>query len=259
MSVPAATRSLRRPAVAALIGRLVRRTDAVAPPDGHDPAGTRNVRINQSSDSVGNFATLRDLTISSNVGLVAIAPGTYRDLTVNGTNNGLILGVAGSSTPAVYIFANLDINGQIEIKVVGPVVITVANEVAFGGRIGNADRPEWTTLKIANGGLNLNGTNSIYGTVVAPNGTVTLNGLDVIQGGLASDQLLLNVQGLVELCHDGRVIVRSGGNGEECTKNHRHDESCRIDPDDDDRDDDHDQDSHDSDLGSSSSRRDGRH
>jgi hypothetical protein len=254
----------------ALIGRLVRRTDAVALPTVATPpasTGTRNVRINQSSDSIGNFATLRDLTITGNVGLVAIAPGTYRDFTVSGNNNGLILGIAGSSTPAVYNFANLDINGQVEIKVVGPVVITVANEVAFGGRIGNADRPEWTTLKIANGGLTLNGTSAVYGTVVVPNGTVTLNGLDVIKGGLAADRLVLNGQGLLKLCRDGRVIGGSGDDDESCSKNHRHDESCRNDRDDDDDDDrdhdgrdgdDDDRDDRDCDRSSSYSRRDSR-
>ncbi len=253
-----------------LIGRLVRRTDAVALPTVAAPpasTGTRNVRVNQTSDSIGNFATLRDLTVSGNVGLVAIAPGTYRDFTVNGSNNGLILGVAGGTTPAVYNFANLDSNGQIEVKVVGPVVITVANEVAFNGRLGNVDRPEWTTLKIASGGLTLNGTSAVYGTVLAPNGTVTLNGLDVIKGGLASDRLVLNGQALVELCKEGRVMGGTGDDSDDdhCTKNHHHDDKCGGDDRDDDDDDDHhsdrdddDRDDEDCDRSSSKSKRNDR-
>lgn len=219
----------------ALIGRLVRRTDAVALPAVATPpssTGTRNVKINKSTDSAGNFATLLDLTITGNVGLVAIAPGTYRDFTVNGSNNGLILGVAGGTTPSVYNFRNLNLNGQIEVKIVGPVVITVANSVAFNGQLGKTDHPEWTTLRIASGGLTLNGTSAVYGTVLAPNGTVTLNGLDVIKGGLASDGLVLNGQALVELCKDGRVI---GG-----TDDNTDDDHDRCDRDDDDRSDDDD-------------------
>lgn len=254
----------------ALIGRLVRRTDAVTLPTVSTPpasTGTRNVRINQASDSIGNFATLRDLTISGNVGLVAIAPGTYRDFTVNGSNNGLVLGVSGGTTPSVYNFANLDLNGQIEVKVVGPVVITVANAVAFNGRLGSADRPEWTTLRIANGGLTLNGTSAVYGTVIAPNGTVTLNGLDVIKGGLASDRLVLNGQALVELCKEGRVIGGTGDDSDDdhCTNNHRHNDKCGGDDRDDDDDDDHhsdrdhdDRDDEDCDRNASKSKRNDR-
>lgn len=190
----------------AVITRLVRRTDPVSLPLVAAPPaaiGTRSVKLNTGSDSVGSFATLRDLTINGSIGLVAIAPGTYHDFTVNGSNNGLILGVAGATEPSVYNFRSLTLNGRTEIKVVGPVLITVADEVAFNGEFGNADHTGWVTLRIADGGLTLNGTSSFFGTVIAPNGAVTLNGLDVLKGGLASDRLVINGQGLVDLCDDG--------------------------------------------------------
>src|SRR5207244_1707224 len=64
----------------ALIGKIVRRTDAVqmpvvaAPPA---PLGTRTVTLNSASDSVGSFATLKNLTLNGNVGTIAVPPGTY--------------------------------------------------------------------------------------------------------------------------------------------------------------------------------------
>ncbi len=230
----------------ALITRLVRRTNPVSLPVVAAPpasTGSRSVKLNKSSDSVGSFATLRDLTINGNIGLVAVAPGTYRDFTVNGSSNGLILGVAGATEPSVYNFRNLALNGRTEVKVVGPVVITVANAVAFNGEFGNADHTGWATLRIADGGLTLNGAASFFGTVIAPNGTVALNGLDVLKGGLASDRLVINGQGLVDLCDgDGspQIDDDDGGGDHDCDRDHGDDddEDCDCDSGDRDHDDD---------------------
>jgi hypothetical protein len=65
----------------AQLGHLVTRTDPTTMPSVAAPpasTGTRDVTINNSSQSPGNFATLRDLTLNGNVGLITVPAGTYR-------------------------------------------------------------------------------------------------------------------------------------------------------------------------------------
>lgn len=68
------------------LGRLVRRTDPVTMPTVAAPpasTGTRSVVINSPGQSVGDFATLRDLTLNGNVGIYSIPSGTYRNFIAN--------------------------------------------------------------------------------------------------------------------------------------------------------------------------------
>ena len=69
------------------LNRLVTRTNAVALPTVAPPpaaSGTRNVTLNQPAQSPGDFATIRDLTLNGNYGLLAVPPGTYRNFPANG-------------------------------------------------------------------------------------------------------------------------------------------------------------------------------
>src|SRR5688572_26202497 len=55
----------------AKLGRVVRRTDAIALPLGNSPpqpTGTRSVTLTNTTESAGDFATLRNLTLSGGVG-----------------------------------------------------------------------------------------------------------------------------------------------------------------------------------------------
>jgi rhamnogalacturonan endolyase len=69
------------------LGRLITRTNAVSlpvvtlPPA---PTGTRITTVNGRNQSVGSFATLKDLTINGNCGDYAIPAGTYGNFIVNG-------------------------------------------------------------------------------------------------------------------------------------------------------------------------------
>ena len=111
------------------------------------PAGTRSVTLNNSSNPVGDWATLRNLTLNSNVGQkIAVPAGAYGDFTASG-GSGFTLGVAGAILPSVYYFQRLTLNSQARIEVTGPVIVVVANSVSVnGGVIGNADHPEWLTF-----------------------------------------------------------------------------------------------------------------
>jgi hypothetical protein len=164
-----------------------------APPQ---PVGTRSVTINNAGQSIGNPATLHDLTLNGNVGQVTVPPGTYGTFTANG-GSGLVLGVAGGLQAVNYNLQNLNLNGNSTLKVVGPVVLTVANGFTANGTVGASNNPAWLQLQVASGGFTLNGGCTVYGLVLAPNGTVIVNGNSTLVGTSASDQFILNGGGVV--------------------------------------------------------------
>jgi rhamnogalacturonan endolyase len=183
------------------LNHIVRRTDPIvmpavsAPPA---PTGTRNVVLNSPGQDPGSFSTIRNLTLNSNAGQIAVPPGTYGNMSAN-TNSGFVLGVPGATTPAVYNLQQLVVNGNARIDVVGPVVITVANGVTFNGTAGAQAHPKWLSLSVYSGGVTLNGTVNFYGYVVAPTGSVVINSNSALHGGVTADSLTLNSGGLLDL------------------------------------------------------------
>jgi DNA/RNA endonuclease G (NUC1) len=181
----------------AVLRHVVRRTNAItlasvsAPPA---PAGTRNVTINSSRDVVGDFATVRNLTLNGNVGVVAVPAGTYGNITVNGEGV-LRLGVAGATEPAVYNLQALVLNGRAELRVIGPVIVVLAHGIVINGAAGSTEHPEWLDLKVAAGDVTLNGGAVVNGTVSAPSGGVYVNG--TLNGTLEADRLNVNGAGAV--------------------------------------------------------------
>ncbi len=176
------------------LGSLVTRTDpvslpAVAPPPAS--TGSRDVILNSPGGSVGDFATLRDLTLNGNAGTVNVPPGAYRNFIANG-GTGFVFGVAGSTQPAVYNLRSLTLNGQSRVQVVGPVVITLATGMTVNGSMGNSGNPQWLVLKAASGGVTLNGGSSVNGALIAPSGTVIINGNSILKGSVICDRLTLN-------------------------------------------------------------------
>ena len=164
-------------------------------------SGTRDVVLSIGGQSVGDWATLRNLTLNSGVGQVAVTPGAYGDFLANG-GSGFTLGVPGSTTPAVYHLRRLTLNGQARIDVVGPVMLTLAHGLSANGQLGSVARPDWLSLNIASGGLTLNGGCALHAFVSAPapgTGVVLINGNSTLTGGLVADQLIINGGGLVRL------------------------------------------------------------
>jgi rhamnogalacturonan endolyase len=178
----------------ALLRHVVRRVDPIAwpavdaPPA---PAGTVNVTLNHAGQNVGDWSTLRNLTLNGNAGVRAVPPGAYGVLTANG-NGGFILGISGASEPAVYALQGLVINGNASVQVVGPVVLTLAGGVTLNGTVGSPAHPEWLLLRVASGGVTLNGNVALHGTVIAPSGAVVINGNSTVHGEVRSDRLTLN-------------------------------------------------------------------
>jgi hypothetical protein len=185
---------------------LFRRVDPIVLPTVSAPSapqGTRNVTLNNASQSPGDWATLRNLTLNGNAGVRTVPPGAYGDFTANG-NAAFVLGVAGATQPAIYHFQRLTLNGQSKFEIVGPVIVTVANGFSANGTFGASNNPSWLTLNIHSGGLTLNGSCSVHGYVVAPNGTVIINGNSRLVGGVVCDRLTVNGGGLL------RVVERTG-------------------------------------------------
>jgi hypothetical protein len=173
---------------------LVRRTDPIAlagvdaPPA---PAGTRDVALNQAGQSAGDFATLRNLTLNSNAGSVAVPPGTYGAFIVNGGSR-ITLGVAGATEPAIYDLRRLTLNGGAHLEIAGPVILTVAGDVLLNGSADATADPAWLTLRVASGGVTLNGGATLTAVTLAPAGTITLNGGSRLTGRVECDRLTIN-------------------------------------------------------------------
>jgi autotransporter-associated beta strand protein len=184
------------------LGHVVRRTDPAPLPTvtaPTAPTGARIVTLNNSSDPIGDWTTVRNLTLNSNAGQIAVPAGAYGDFTANG-GSGFTLGVAGAVLPSVYHFQRLALNSQARIEVAGPVIVVVANSVSSnGGVIGSVDHPAWLTFNLYAGGLTLNSGANVYGYVAAPRGAVGINGNCQIVGGLASDRLTINNNGRLRL------------------------------------------------------------
>jgi rhamnogalacturonan endolyase len=134
---------------------------------------------------------VKNLTVNGNVGSVAIPAGVYGELTVNSQNT-IVLGVVGATTPSVYNFQSLKLNGNSTVQVVGPVVITTAGDVSMNSSVGSTANPEWLTVKIYNGDFTLNGNSSASAMIIAPTGKITISGNSTLTGGLAADDLTLN-------------------------------------------------------------------
>ena len=107
----------------------------------------------------------------------------------------LLLGVAGGATPAAYDLQGLTLNGGASLRVVGPVILTLASGVTLNAAAGDSGRPEWLSLAIASGGVTLNGGATLSAFVTAPSGTVMLNG--TLNGGVIADRLTINGAGVL--------------------------------------------------------------
>ncbi|KAF0092987.1 MAG: repeat-containing protein [Puniceicoccaceae bacterium 5H] len=182
----------------ARVGHLVSRTDprdlplAAAPAQ---PAGSRRVIVNRAGEAIGDFATLRDLTLNSNAGFYALPHGTYGSMTLN-SGSGLQLGTEGATEPEVYEFQRLTLNSQSRFEVQGPVVVRVQEPLSVNANLlGNPQHPEWLRLE-AQGSVTLNSGSRNYAIFVVPNGQLTINSQENA-GNLAVNRLTINSGGRI--------------------------------------------------------------
>lgn len=180
------------------LGHVIRRTDPIPLPTVSAPVaptGTRSVTLNNSKQNPGDWATLRDLTLTSGVGQIAVPAGAYGGFTATGAS-GFVLGEIGSTQPLIYHFQNLALNNAAQMQVVGPVIVIVGNGFTVnGGIVGAAANPTWLTLNIFSGGVTLNSGASVYGYLTAPTGTLTIGGNCRLLGNAAVDRLAITNNG----------------------------------------------------------------
>ena len=158
--------------------------------------GTRSVVINKKSDLIGDWKSLRDLTINYNVGEIKVPSGVYQNFAVN-SNSVLVLGTAGAKSRSLYQFQNLSLNYSSSLKIIGPVEIQVQLCSAIQGTIGAKCNPEWLLFKSAGASWILNYRSTFYGRVEVPNGTLTINENALFVGTSAANQLTLNRCGTI--------------------------------------------------------------
>jgi|GEM_PF-658852 len=179
-----------------ILRHTVRRIDALTLPDVSAPSlpgGARNVWITPTSKNVGDFKTVRDLTLNGEIGVYTVPPGNYGTFTAH-SHGGFSLGVSGATQPAEYAFQNLILTGTSELRILGPVVVTLANGAVFTGLLGNSAHPEWFTLRVVSGGITCNHGATLNGVVIAPHGTVALND-STLTGRVVCDRLTINGSG----------------------------------------------------------------
>lgn len=174
---------------------------SVAAPPG--PTGTRKVTITRSSQSPGDFSTLKDLRVRWRGGMVAVPPGTYGKFSASGRRNGFIFGSADDSTPAVYNLQELELDTGTQLKVAGPVILTVAQGFSLKGILGNTDNPELLEVRIADGHLKLWPLSCIYGAVRIPDDKVWMQGPSLIVGNVHSDRLRMHGHAFIKWAQAG--------------------------------------------------------
>lgn len=186
----------------AVLRHLITRTDplqlaAVASPP--TPTGTRNLSLSQPAQSTGDFATLRNLSLSGKAGAVAVPPGTYGQFSAS-SHTAFILGVENSTEPSVYNLEELSLSGSSELRLAGPIILNVSGDVSLSGSTaGAAADPHRMLLKIAAGKLSLSGTSVLYGVVRIPQGTVKIGGDSRLRGTVSCDRLEVSGNGILQV------------------------------------------------------------
>jgi hypothetical protein len=186
----------------AQLGRLRPRTDpvplsVVTPPP--RPTGRREVTLSRARQSAGDFATLRDLEVKEGVGDIVVPPGTYGEFKVHG-RNALVLGLAGSATPVKYAFQKLELKSNADLRVVGPVIVTLDDGWEIdAATVGVAAHPEWLEIRFASEGLELKEGARVYAEILAPRGKVEIGNHAELTGGIEAARLTVRRHGGLQL------------------------------------------------------------
>jgi RHS repeat-associated protein len=165
------------------------------------PAGTRDVALTEDDQTIGNPATLRHLTISGKADTVVVPPGTYGSFSAIG-HTAFVFGVEGATAPSVYNLEELSLGGGSELRVVGPIKLTVKGNVTMvGSSLGAPEDPERLLLQVAQGTVSVGGNAVLYAIVRNPQGLVTIPGTGRIRGTVTCDRLLIDGNGVLQITY----------------------------------------------------------
>ncbi|MGH9871912.1 MAG: PKD domain-containing protein, partial [Pyrinomonadaceae bacterium] len=175
-------------------------------------SGTRTVTIHSQSETagIGNWQTVRDLSVNGSGLTINVPPGNYGTFTVNG--NSRLNFSAGT-----YNFANnFNLDGSASIQATGLVVLNVAQSltVTSGALVlGSYTSPGDVRLNVLGSSVNINGSSQISALVRADNATATINGTAQVRGQVIANTVTLNggkVIGSVWPAHSGSSITTFG-------------------------------------------------
>ncbi|HEX5832967.1 MAG TPA: hypothetical protein VFY34_03895, partial [Pyrinomonadaceae bacterium] len=164
-------------------------------------AGTRDAALSNEGETIGDPATLRHLSISGKAGAIVVPPGTYGKFSAIG-HTAFVLGVEGATVPSVYNLEELSLSGGSELRVVGPIKLTVKGNVTLvGSSVGAADDPLRLTLQVAQGIVSVTGNAVLYAIVRNPQGLVTIPGNGRIRGTVTCDRLEIDGNGILQIVY----------------------------------------------------------
>lgn len=200
-----------------LPGRIHTRADAVPlpadfPSSVPSATGLRTISVNSQSDiaSIGNWQTVRDLSVTKSGLTIDVPPGNYGTFTING-NSRLNL------TAGTYNFANtFNLDGSASLQTTGLVTINVAQNLTINSGavvLGSYTAPGNVHLNVLGSSLKVNGSSQVSGMVRAYNGNVVLNGTAQVRGQVIANSFTLNggkVIGAVWPAQSGGSITTFG-------------------------------------------------
>lgn len=150
---------------------------------------------------VVNPAQFANVNLNTPLAQIPLLPGAYGAIAAS-SDSVVILGNPNDhSVVAEYHFQSLSLTGGADLRVVGPVKVTVGSTVAIhnGAVMGNSTRPDWLQMNFFSTNtpsqwnvprqFHATGTSQFYGTIVAPNGEVALDGSAIFQGAVTSYRL----------------------------------------------------------------------
>lgn len=172
---------------------LLRRIDPLpipivpAPPG---PDGTGSLVLRSSNFSVGDWTTVRDVSIAGGVSGISMPAGSYGRLVVD-TGADVSIGRPEALVPDVYRFRSIAVRRGAQVRVRGPVLLISAAAMDVDGEVGDVVHARWMTAAFANGGMTLRPGAVFNGSVLAPNGTVAIGSDAVLTGEVACDRLFV--------------------------------------------------------------------
>ncbi len=163
-----------------------------APPS---PTNSNGVNINSPQSTPINPALTANVNLNNGAGDVKLSPGSYGSLNAS-SGTSFVIGDPNSTTPQVYSFKGLNLNSGSQLKVVGPVILTMSGNLFINGGsiLGNSAHPEWLQLNMYSGDFQVNSNGQAYARVVAPKNNVGLDG--TFTGSVVAKYLRINGNGV---------------------------------------------------------------